>query len=80
MKVPEKPAPRRKAGGDELAQAVPKIAVAQICESQGFQAFQQFALETLFDVAVRYICDIGKTARLYANLAGRTECNVFYII
>lgn len=77
---PEKSPPQRKAGRDELAQAVAKIAVAQICEGEGFQTFQQSALETLGDVALRYICDIGKTAHLYANLAGRTECNVFDII
>lgn len=76
----DKPAPQRKTGGDEFAQTIAKIAVAQICETEGFQTFQQSALETLSDVAVRYIRDIGKTANFHANLAGRTECNVFDII
>ncbi|KAL4652839.1 hypothetical protein ACB092_01G260500 [Castanea dentata] len=77
---PEKPAPQRKPGGEEFAQAFVKVAVAQICESEGFQSFQQSALETLSDVTVRYIRDIGKTAHVYANQAGRTESNVFDII
>ncbi|PON73639.1 TFIID transcription factor [Trema orientale] len=70
----------RKSGGDDFAQAIAKVAVAQICESEGFQAFQNSALETLSDIAVRYIGSIGKNAHSYANLAGRTECNVFDII
>ncbi|KAG2710954.1 hypothetical protein I3760_04G054300 [Carya illinoinensis] len=77
---PEKPARQKRAGGDELARAAARLAVAQISESQGFQTFQHSALETLSDVAVRYIYDIGKTANFYANLSGRTECNVFDII
>lgn len=77
---PEKPAPQRKPGCEEFAQAFVKVAVAQICESEGFQSFQQSALETLSDVTVRYIRDIGKTAHVYANQAGRTESNVFDII
>uniref|UniRef100_A0A5B6ZF30 Transcription initiation factor TFIID subunit 8 n=1 Tax=Davidia involucrata TaxID=16924 RepID=A0A5B6ZF30_DAVIN len=71
---------KKKSGTDDFAQAIAKVAVGQVCESLGFQSFQQSALNTLSDVAVRYICDIGKTANLYANLASRTECNVFDII
>lgn len=67
-------------GGDEFARAILKIAVAQICESEGFQAFQNSALETLSDIVVRYIHSVGKNAHIYANLAGRTESNVFDII
>ncbi|KAE9449349.1 hypothetical protein C3L33_18738, partial [Rhododendron williamsianum] len=65
---------------DDFARAISKIAVAQVCESVGFQIFQQSALNTLSDVAVRYIRDIGKTANNYSNLAGRAESNVFDII
>lgn len=71
---------RKVGGGDDFAQAIAKIAVAQVCESQGFQAFQQSALEALSDVAARYILNIGKSANHYANLAGRTECNFFDVI
>ncbi|XP_062106484.1 transcription initiation factor TFIID subunit 8 [Humulus lupulus] len=71
---------RKSGGADDFARAIAKVAVAQICESEGFQAFQSSALETLSDIALRYIQSIGKSAHLYANLAGRTECNVFDII
>ncbi|XP_061365943.1 transcription initiation factor TFIID subunit 8-like [Gastrolobium bilobum] len=71
---------RKVGGGDDFAQAIAKIAVAQVCESQGFQAFQQSALEALSDVAARYILNVGKSAHYYANLAGRAECNVFDVI
>ncbi|KAJ0042901.1 hypothetical protein Pint_19013 [Pistacia integerrima] len=70
---------KRKSGGDDFAQAIAKIAVAQVCERVGFQTFQQSALGTLSEIAVRYIHHIGKTAHFYANLAGRTEVNAFDI-
>lgn len=65
---------------DEFAQAVARIAVAQICEGVGFQNFHQSAMDTLSDVAVRYIRDVGKIANSCANLAGRSQCNVFDVI
>lgn len=71
---------RRKVGADDFAQAIAKIAVAQVCESEGFQAFQQSALEVLSEVGARYILNIGKSAHHCANLAGRVECNVFDVI
>ncbi|KAL7221441.1 hypothetical protein ACSBR1_023408 [Camellia fascicularis] len=58
----------------------PKISVAQVCKSVGFQSFQQSALNTLSDVAVRCIRELGKNASFYTNLAGRTESNVFDIV
>ncbi|KAK7246732.1 hypothetical protein RIF29_41602 [Crotalaria pallida] len=73
--------PRRKAGGgDDFPQAIAKVSVAQVCESEGFQAFQQSALEVLSEVAARYIFNIGKSAHCCANLAGRAKCNVFDVI
>ncbi|KAG9439049.1 hypothetical protein H6P81_019214 [Aristolochia fimbriata] len=72
--------PKKKPAGDEFGRAIARIAVAQICESVGFQGFQQSALEALSDIAIRYLRDLGKTAHFYANLAGRTDCNVFDII
>lgn len=67
-------------GGDDFSRAISRIAVAQICESTGFQGCQRSALDTLADVALRYICGLGKSAHFYANLSGRTDCNVFDII
>uniref|UniRef100_A0A7N0SYM0 Transcription initiation factor TFIID subunit 8 n=1 Tax=Kalanchoe fedtschenkoi TaxID=63787 RepID=A0A7N0SYM0_KALFE len=71
---------RVKYSGDEFGRAVAKIAVAQVCESVGYQGFQQSALETLSNVAVRYIEGLGKGAKFHANLAGRTGCNIFDIV
>lgn len=79
-KVHERPKTRNNLGSEDFPRALAKIAVAQICESEGFQTFQQSALETLADIAVRYAQNVGKTANFCANFAGRTECNVFDII
>ncbi|KAL5538224.1 hypothetical protein UlMin_045435 [Ulmus minor] len=69
-----------KPGADDFGRAVSKIVVAQICESVGFQSSKESALDSLADIAIRYLCDLGKMANFYANLTGRTECNVFDII
>ncbi|KAL6499155.1 hypothetical protein OROHE_026183 [Orobanche hederae] len=71
---------KKKLGADEFAQAIARIAVTQICENLGFQSFQQSALDCLADVGVRHIREIGKTANSYANLANRSQCNVFDVI
>ncbi|KAF2313675.1 hypothetical protein GH714_012673 [Hevea brasiliensis] len=73
---------KRKSGasGDEFAQAIAKIAVAQICESAGFQTFQQSALEILSDATIQYIRNLGKLAQSYTNLAGRTNFNALDVI
>ncbi|CAA0823353.1 Bromodomain transcription factor [Striga hermonthica] len=71
---------KKKSGAEEFAQAIARIAVAQVCESLGFQSFQQSALDSLADVGVRYIREIGKAANSYANLANRSECNAFDVI
>ncbi|KAL3526599.1 hypothetical protein ACH5RR_011255 [Cinchona calisaya] len=65
---------------DDFTLSVAKVAVAQICEAAGFQGFHITALDTLSDLAVRYIRDIGRTSHMYSNLASRTECNVFDVI
>ncbi|KAK6928089.1 Bromodomain associated domain [Dillenia turbinata] len=62
--------------GEEFGRAIAKIAVAQICEGAGFQSFQSSALETLADITIRYIRNLGQNANSYANLAGRAESNV----
>lgn len=71
---------KRKSSDREFPQAIAKIAVAQMCETAGFQGFQQSALGTLSDIMIRYIRELGKAAHTYANSSGRTECNVFDII
>ncbi|KAF8378574.1 hypothetical protein HHK36_029919 [Tetracentron sinense] len=71
---------KSRVGGDDFGREIAKIAVAQICESSGFQSFNQSALEALSDILVRYLRDLGKTANFYSNLAGRTDCNIFDIV
>ncbi|KAF8389922.1 hypothetical protein HHK36_024441 [Tetracentron sinense] len=70
---------KNRVGSDDFGRAIAKIAVAQICECTGFQSIQQSALEALSDILIRYLCDLGKTAHFYVNLAGRTDCNIFDI-
>ncbi|CAI9758700.1 unnamed protein product [Fraxinus pennsylvanica] len=70
----------KKLGIDDFAEAIARIAVAQVCESLGFQSFQQSALNTLSDVVVRYIREVGRTAIFYANLANRSDGNAFDVI
>ena len=72
--------PKRILKNEDFVQAISKMAVAQVCESSGFQGFQQSALDTLSDITVRYINQIGKIAVSNANLAGRTECNVYDVL
>ncbi|XP_065856547.1 transcription initiation factor TFIID subunit 8 [Euphorbia lathyris] len=72
--------PGRRAKADEFGRAVSRMAVAQICESVGFQGLKESALDALTDVAIRYLLDLGKTSTSLASLSGRTECNLFDII
>lgn len=62
-----------------FARAIARVSVTQICESVGFESCQVSALDALSDIVLRYICDLGKSAHFYANLAGRTDCNYFDI-
>ncbi|KAL5987875.1 hypothetical protein ACLOJK_035631 [Asimina triloba] len=67
-------------GADDFGRSVARIAVAQICESVGFQRFQKSALEAFSDIGIRYLREIGKVARSHANHTGRTTCNVFDVV
>ncbi|KAF5187906.1 Bromodomain transcription factor [Thalictrum thalictroides] len=71
---------KQQGGSDEYGRAITKITVAQICESVGFQNFQQSTLDVLFEVTIRYLRDLGKTAHFYANLGGITDYNAFDVI
>ena len=60
----------------EYARAVAKVAVAQTAESVGFEAIQQSASDTLSELLIQYISEVSSATHSYAELAGRTECNV----
>ncbi|XP_010432427.1 PREDICTED: transcription initiation factor TFIID subunit 8-like [Camelina sativa] len=64
----------------EFSHAAAKAAVAQVCESVGYEHFKDPALESLAGFALQYILQLGKTAISFANLTGRSQCNVFDII
>ncbi|KAK8962427.1 hypothetical protein KSP40_PGU022155 [Platanthera guangdongensis] len=70
----------KKTGWDDFGRAVSRIAVAQICEITGFQSSQRSALDALGDIAIRYICSLGKSAHFYANISGRADSNVFDLV
>lgn len=71
---------RNRVAADEFGRSIAKIAVTQICERVGFDSCNDSALEVLADIAIRFVKDLGKTAKFYANVANRTECNVFDVI
>ncbi|KAJ0940843.1 putative transcription factor Hap3/NF-YB family [Helianthus annuus] len=71
---------RERVGADEFGRSISKVAVGQICERLGFYSANDSALEALADIIIRYVKDLGKTAKFYANVANRTECNVFDVI
>ncbi|KAK3037088.1 hypothetical protein RJ639_029930 [Escallonia herrerae] len=60
--------------------AVTRMAVAQICKSAGFKSSQRPSLETLADVAARYLQALARSAASSAALAGRTDSNLLDII
>nr|GMD78495.1 transcription initiation factor tfiid subunit 8 [Ipomoea batatas] len=70
----------KRADSRDFGSAISRIAVAQICESVGFERFNESALDSFADIAIKYLFDLGKTGTSYANLAGRSECNVFDIV
>ncbi|XP_022972683.1 transcription initiation factor TFIID subunit 8-like isoform X2 [Cucurbita maxima] len=65
----------RRAGADDFGRAASKIAAAQICQSLGFQGSKESALDTLAEIVIVYLSNVGKMASFYSNLAGRTECS-----
>ncbi|KAJ0989797.1 hypothetical protein J5N97_008153 [Dioscorea zingiberensis] len=67
-------------GADDFSRSIAKIAVSQVCESAGFHGSRHSALDSLADILIQYIHDLSKASHFYANLSGRTACNVFDII
>ncbi|ERM97819.1 hypothetical protein AMTR_s00118p00022700, partial [Amborella trichopoda] len=51
------------------------IAVSQICEASGFDSSQDSALETLLDIATRYLETLVCFAHSHANSCGRSQCH-----
>lgn len=79
-KMDEKNSSLAQPSAGDFGSAISTTAVAQICGGVGFEGFNESALDSLASSAIRYICDLGKTSKFYANLAGRTECNIFDVV
>lgn len=65
---------------DEYTRATARRAVAKIAEVAGYSAFQESALEALSELLIKSISEIGATSHSYAELAGRTQSNVFDMV
>lgn len=61
---------------DPFARAVARVVVTKICESMSFEGIQGSAADTLSDIMLRYITEIGRASHNYAELAGRFESNL----
>lgn len=61
---------------DKYSKHVSRVVVSQLAESAGFQAVQESAVDLLADLTLRYISQLGSASHSYAELAGRTDCNI----
>ena len=59
---------------DNFNRQVLRVAVAQICQSMGWDALQKSTHDTLTDVMQRYLEEIGKVAYSYTQL-----CEFYFI-
>ena len=64
----------------EFSFAIAKTAVAQICQSAGYKRSTHDALETLTNVAMKYLEAIARSAAYFANASNRTDANLFDLI
>ncbi|CAB3990082.1 transcription initiation factor TFIID subunit 3 [Paramuricea clavata] len=58
---------------DNFNRQVLRVAVAQICQSMGWDALQKSTHDTLTDVMQRYLEEIGKVAYSYTQLCEKEE-------
>jgi histone H3/H4 len=59
----------------EFSRQIMKHVVAQICQSHNFTGIENSACDALVDILQRYIEEIGYYSSLYAQHAGRVDCN-----
>jgi len=59
------------AGPDAYARAVARLAAASLAQSHGFELIQESALDTLADVLLRFLDEVGAGAAARAQHAGR---------
>merc|ERR1712129_377062 len=80
QKSPEWPVRPTTGGLEVFARNLARVSTTQLCEKAGFKSVNQSALASLSDIMIRYICDLGKAARFYTELSGRTESNASDVI
>lgn len=80
IKYSSSPSPNSNLESSDFHTAVARISVAQICQSVGYRGAQTSALETLTDVAVRYLRSLAKSTATSAGSTGRTQCNLLDIV
>ena len=61
---------------ESYSRHISKIVVGQLAESAGFHAVHESAVDVLADLMLRYIAQLGSASHSYAELAGRTDCNI----
>jgi len=61
---------------DDFVRYCARVAVVQMCRDVGFQGLMGHAVETLTDLLLRFLHEVGRGAASEAELAGRTECNL----
>lgn len=61
---------------EQYSRHVSKIVVSQLSETAGFHAVQESAVDVLADLMLRYVAQLGSASHSYAELAGRSECNI----
>lgn len=64
----------------EFSFTIAKTAVAQICHSVGYKRSKYNALETLTNVATKYLQAIARLAASFASASNRTDSNLFDLI
>ena len=50
-----------------------KVAVSALCTEVGFESAESSGLETLTELSVSLLTELGRSARAYCELAGRVE-------
>ncbi|KAF7149302.1 hypothetical protein RHSIM_Rhsim03G0155300 [Rhododendron simsii] len=63
-----------------FAFAVTRIASAQICQSVGFTSARRSALDTLTNVAARYLRALARSAAAASSSSGRTQSNLLDVV
>lgn len=64
----------------KFARSVAKIAIAQLCDKSKFDSIQLSSLNTLVDMLIRYIEEIGALSHMYTEHANRTESNLHDVL